>query len=207
MKKYIQLLAFGILLAATTNQLSADQAIYKAKGVTTIIGRGSEQKIKPDAGYWVYDKESRSLTAIAAFTMHGKKFIQVVELDKLTVITVRGSADKSYTSIAKAESPSTQLPASISEGIYAIGQDAVVSLDGLKNTIIPKNFKSFGFSQISFGSGHFMTTQSQGVAILDLKASQESNSKQNDHDTVVNQIAGKLKARGYTENKRLLRTK
>jgi hypothetical protein len=71
MKKYLQQFAFGILLAATTNQLLADQAIYKTKGRATIIGRGAEQKIKADHGFWVLDPETKQLTIIAALTVNG----------------------------------------------------------------------------------------------------------------------------------------
>jgi hypothetical protein len=206
MKKYLQQFAFGILLATTTNQLLADQAIYKTKGTATIIGRGTEQKMKTDFGYWVYDPEAKRLTAIAALTMHGKKIIQVVELDKLNVLSVRGANGKRYTSIAKAESPSSQLPAAVCEGVYAIGQDEAISLDGIKNTIIPMNFKTLGFTHINFGAGHFITNQSQGSGKLDLKATQKNNTKKNNHESTVNMLVDDLKGKGYSENPRLLRT-
>ena len=206
MKKYIQQFAFGILLAATTNQLLADQAIYKTKGTAKIIGRGTEQKIKPDFGFWVYDPEAKRLTAIAALTMDGKKIIQVVELDKLNVISVRGANGKLYTSIAKAESPSTQLPAAICEGVYAIGQNDVISLDGVKTKIVPRAFTGLVFNHINFGAGHFGTNQSKGSAKLDLKSTQETNMKKNDHESTVNMLVDNLKVKGYSENPRLLRT-
>jgi hypothetical protein len=148
MKKNLLAIAFGII-AATSVQ--ADQAIYKTKGTATIIGRGTEQKMKPDFGYWVYDPDAKRLTAIVALTMHGKKIIQVVELDKLNVISVRGANGNHYTSIAKAESPSTQLPAAMCEGVYAIGQDDVISLDGNHTKIVPTSFKTLGFTHINFG--------------------------------------------------------
>ena len=206
MKKYLQQFAFGILLAATTNQLLADQAIYKTKGTAIIIGRGTEQKMKPDFGYWVYDPEAKRLTAIVALTMHGKKIIQVVELDKLNVVSVRGANGKSYTSIAKAESPSAQLPAAMCEGVFAIGQDDVISLDGIKSEILPRTFKTFGFTHINLGAGHFLTNQSQGSGKLDLKVTQETNTKKSDHESTVNMLVDDLKGKGYSENPRLLRT-
>lgn len=204
MKKNLLAIAFGII-AATSVQ--ADQAIYKTKGTATIIGRGTEQKMKPDFGYWVYDPEAKRLTAIAALTIHGKKIIQVVELDKLNVISVRGANGKRYTSIAKAESPSTQLPAAMCEGVYAIGQDDVISLDGIKTKIVPTSFKTLGFTHINFGAGHFVTNQSQGSAKLDLKSTQETNIKKIDHASTVNMLVDNLKEKGYSENPRLLRSK
>ena len=204
MKKNLLAIAFGII-AATSVQ--ADQAIYKTKGTATIIGRGTEQKMKPDFGYWVYDPDAKRLTAIVALTMHGKKIIQVVELDKLNVISVRGANGKRYTSIAKAESPSTQLPAAMCEGVYAIGQDDVISLDGIKTKIVPTSFKTLGFTHINFGAGHFVTNQSQGSAKLDLKSTQETNMKKIDHESTVNMLVDNLKGKGYSENPRLLRSK
>jgi hypothetical protein len=50
-----------------------------------------------------------------------------------------------------------------------------------------------------------MTNQSEGVATLDLKASQESNQRKHDHTKAVNQIAASLKSKGYVENPRLIR--
>lgn len=204
MKKNLLAIVFGII-AATSVQ--ADQAIYKTKGTATIIGRGTEQKMKPDFGYWVYDPDAKRLTAIVALTMHGKKIIQVVELDKLNVISVRAANGKRYTSIAKAESPSTQLPAAMCEGVYAIGQDDVISLDGIKTKIVPTSFKTLGFNHINFGAGHFVTNQSQGSAKLDLKSTQETNMKKIDHESAVNMLVDNLKGKGYSENPRLLRTK
>jgi hypothetical protein len=204
MKKNLLIIAIGII-AATSVQ--ADQVIYKTKGTATIIGRGTEQKMKPDFGYWVYDPDAKRLTAIVALTMHGKKIIQVVELDKLNVISVRGANGKHYTSIAKAESPSTQLPAAMCEGVYAIGQDDVISLDGIKTKIVPTSFKTLGFTHINFGAGHFVTNQSQGSAKLDLKSTQETNIKKIDHESTVNMLVDNLKEKGYSENPRLLRSK
>jgi hypothetical protein len=48
-----------------------------------------------------------------------------------------------------------------------------------------------------------MTNQSAGVATLDLKASQESNQRKDDHAKVVEGIAASLKSKGYVENPRL----
>jgi hypothetical protein len=204
MKK--NLLAIAIAIIAATS-VQADQAIYKTKGTVTIIGRGTEQKMKPDFGYWVYDPEKKQLTTIAALSMHGKKVIQIVEADNLNIISVRGLDGKRYTSIAKAESPSKQMPVAVAEGIYAIGQDFAVALDGIKTTFVPKNFRSIGFNHLSFGAGHFMSTQSQGAASLDLKASQDSNRRKEGHDEAVNRISAGLKAKGYVENPRLLKSK
>jgi hypothetical protein len=67
----------------------------------TIIGRGTEQKMKPDFGYWVYDPEKKQLTTIAALSMHGKKVIQIVEADNLSIISVRGLDGKRYTPLQK----------------------------------------------------------------------------------------------------------
>jgi hypothetical protein len=52
-----------------------------------------------------------------------------------------------------------------------------------------------------------MTNQNEGVATLDLKASQESNQRKESHEQAVDNIATSLKAKGYVENPRLLRTK
>ncbi|MCX6966063.1 MAG: hypothetical protein NTW41_12060 [Verrucomicrobia bacterium] len=204
MKK--NLLAIAIAIIAATS-VQADQVIYKTKGTATIIGRGIEQKMKPDFGYWVYDPDAKRLTAIVALTMHGKKIIQVVELDKLNVISVRGANGKHYTSIAKAESPSTQLPAAMCEGVYAIGQDDVISLDGNHTKIVPTSFKTLGFTHINFGGGHFVTNQSQGSAKLDLKSTQETNINKIDHASTVNMLVNNLKGKGYSENPRLLKSK
>jgi len=204
MKKNLLAIAIGII-AATSVQ--ADQAIYKTKGTVTIIGRGTEQKMKPDFGYWVFDPEKKQLTTIAALSMHGKKVIQIVEADNLNIISVRGLDGKRYTSIAKAESPSKQMPVAVAEGIYAIGQDFAVALDGIKTTFVPKNFRSIGFNHLSFGAGHFMSTQSQGAGTLDLKATQESNKMKRDHESAVNNISKELQKKGYVENPRVKQTK
>ena len=206
MKKYLQQFAFGILLAATTNQLLADQAIYKTKGTATVIGRGNEQKIKADHGFWVLDPETKQLTIIAALTVNGKKVIQIVEADSMSAVNILGANGKRYLSLAKAQSPSAQVPALAAEGIFAIGETTPVSLDESKTTMIPKTIKTLGFNHLSLGAGHFMATQSQGVATLDLKASQESNLRKDDHAAAVNRIAASLKAEGYVENPRVLRS-
>ena len=206
MKKYLQQFAFGILLAATTNQLLADQAIYKTKGTATVIGRGNEQKIKADHGFWVLNPEANQLTIIAALTVNGKKVIQVLEADSLSAVNILGANGKRYLSLAKAQSPSAQIPALVAEGIFAIGEITPVSLDKSKTTMIPKTIKSIGFNHLSLGAGHFMATQSQGVATLDLKASQESNLRKDDHAAAVNRIAAILTAEGYVENPRVKRS-
>jgi len=206
MKKTLTTLAITIF-AVANHPLHADQAIYKTKGTATIIGRGSEQKLKADYGYWVLDPETKELTVIAALTAHGKKVIQIVETDNMNVITVRGANGKTFTSFAKGESPSKQIPTAMVECIFAIGENAPVSIDGKKIISIPKKFTSQGFGHFNFGSGHFMTNQSQGVGVLDLKASQDSNIKNQDHAAVVNKIAADLKAMGYSENPRVLQKK
>ena len=205
MKKTLTAIAITILAVANT-PLHADQAIYKTKGTATLIGRGTEQKINADYGYWVFDPETKNLTIIAALTAHGKKVIQIVEADNMNIIQVRGAGGKTYTSLSKAESPSKQIPAAVTEAIFAIGENAPVSLNGVTTATIPKKFSTIGFSHLGFGSGHFMTNQSQGLATLDLKSSQESNQKKNDHAGAVNQIAASLKAKGYVENPRLKAT-
>ncbi len=207
MKKYLQSATLGLLLASTSTTILADQAIYKTKGTATVIGRGSEQKIKADYGFWVLDPESKRLTIIAALTNQGKKVIQIVEADNMNTVNVLGANGKRYLSMAKAESPSAQMPALAAEGIFAIGEITPVSINGTKTAMIPKTIKTIGFNQLSFGAGHYMVTQSQGVASLDLKASQESNRLKEDHEAAVNRISAGLKARGYLENPRLLRTK
>lgn len=206
MKKYLQSATLGLLLAATTTTILADQAIYKTKGTATVIGRGSEQKIKADYGFWVLDPESKRLTIIAALTNQGKKIIQIVEADNMHTINILGANGKRYLSMAKAESPSAQMPALAAEGIFAIGEITPVSIDGTKTAMIPKTIKTMGFNQLSFGAGHYMVTQSQGVASLDLKASQESNQRNEDHESAVNHISKELQKKGYVENPRVLRS-
>lgn len=205
MKKYLPIIAFG-LLASTPNTILADQAIYKTKGTATVIGRGTEQKIKADYGFWVLDPESKRLTIIAALTNQGKKVIQIVEADNMHTINVLGANGKRYLSMAKAESPSAQMPALAAEGIFAVGQITPVSINGKTTVMIPKTIKTLGFSHLGFGGGHFMALQSQGVASLDLKASKESNQRKEDHDAVVNRLSAGLKAKGYVENPRLIRS-
>jgi hypothetical protein len=207
MKKYLQSATLGLLLAMTPSTILADQAIYKTKGTATLIGRGSEQKIKPDYGFWVLDPDTNQLTIIAALTNQGKKVIQIVEADNMNTINILGANGKRYLSMAKAESPSAQMTALAAEGIFAIGEITPVSLDGVKTTMLPKKIKTLGFNHLSFGAGHFMALQSHGVASLDLKASQESNRLKEDHEAAVNRISAGLKAKGYLENPRLLRTK
>ena len=205
MKKYLQTATLGLLLATSTNTILADQAIYKTKGTATVIGRGSEQKIKADHGFWVLDPESKRLTIIGALTYQGKKVIQIVEVDNMKMINILGANGKRYLSMAKAESPSAQLPALAVEGIFAIGQITPVSINGKTTAMIPKSIKTIGFNHLGFGAGHFMALQSQGAASLDLKASQESNQRNEDHDAVVNRLSAGLRVKGYTENPRLLR--
>ncbi len=207
MKKYLHSIALGLLLSTSTPAILADQAIYKTKGTATVIGRGSEQKIQADHGFWVFDPDSKRLTIIAALTNQGKKVIQIVEADNMNTINILGANGKRYLSMAKAESPSAQMPALAAEGIFAIGQITPVSLDGTKTAMIPKTIKTMGFNHLSFGAGHYMATQSQGVATLDLKASQECNQRKEDHDAVVNRLSVGLKAKGYVENPRVKKAK
>lgn len=173
--------AFTLLaLATTASSGQAQIAIYDYRGSVTSLGGGGSLLIT-GAGGLALDLNTYEATYIGllAFGTGGNRVQYFQEAPLLNFITtqISGPRGTSYTVLAKAESPSTELASLILQQSSAVGLNSIVTIRTLPSAlrwIVPRTLKSIGLG-ISEEGGTDYLARENGTYTLNAKATTAYN--------------------------------